>query len=341
MDFIQIKAGENDVNRRLDRVLRKALPELPLGEIYRHIRKGTIKVNGKKTSQDYHIQQDDVLYLASFLPVNMPDEAKHPENVKIIENDELKNNSCSVNSKACYETVFCNEHIKVINKPAGISVHESKKGETSLAELISEEYKLKNSGSLSFTAGPLHRLDKNTSGILCFSQSIKGAQWFSENLSLIKKEYLGIVQGCIEEPQYWVDLIDDTPDEKAAFKTVRISNKGKEARTRCTPLAHGAYNGIPLVLCRFCIETGRKHQIRAQSAFHGVPLFGDSAYNDFCHSHTEKNAQGFFLHAARLSVPSNPINLPLLLEAPLPEKFQKFLKKAGISYSESQTGIYH
>lgn len=328
MDFIQIKAGEDDINRRLDRVLRKALPDLSLGEIYRHIRKGTIKVNGKKTSQDYHIKQEDVLCFASFLAENMSAEAKKPSN----DFADVEKKNQEFEAKQIYETIFCNEHIKVINKPAGISVHQTKKGEISLADLIAEEYKAKNRGSLSFTAGPLHRLDKNTSGILCFSQSIKGAQWFSDNLPLIKKEYLGIVQGNIDEPQYWVDLIDDTPDEKAAFKTVRISNKGKEARTKCTPLAHGACNGIPLVLCSFCIETGRKHQIRAQSAFHGVPLFGDSAYNRFCKKQDSQNAQGFFLHAARLSVPSNPINMPQLLEAPLPEKFENFLKKAGIDF---------
>ena len=317
MDFVQIKTGADDAGRRLDRVLRKLLPDISLGEIYKCLRKGTIKINAKKVPQNYHINENDVLFLASFLlPEALEEKAPRP------------NRKPEPNLKI--DTIFENEHIRIINKPYGISVHKANQKEISLAEIISAEYEEKHKNdSLSFTAGPLHRLDKNTSGIIVFSQSLKGAQWFSQNQSEFTKEYLGIVQGRIESPQYWVDLIDDEPKESgSAYKTVRITSDekaGKEARTKCIPLEYGSFKDTPIVLCKFCIETGRKHQIRAQSAYHGFPLLGDSAYNKLM----PKSAQPerFYLHAFRLIVPANTINMPEITEAPLPDDFRQFLSE--------------
>lgn len=309
MNFVQIKTGSQDIDRRLDRVLRKLLPQIPLNEIYKHLRKGTIKVNSKKVQQNYRIIKNDVIFLASHLLNNQFE--------KTVEQ------SYSTKEKNL-ETIFCNEHIKVINKPYGISVHKSNPKEISLAEIIASEYKKTHKNeSLSFIPGPLHRLDKNTSGIVVFSQSLKGAQWFSENISLFTKEYIGIVRGNVEKAQYWIDFIDDVPKEKgSAFKTVRISSSGKEARTKCTPLFHSFFNEVPVTLCNFIIETGRKHQIRAQSAFHGFHLLGDKIYGDDKKCQTDK----FYLHALRLSVPQNPIQIPEILEASLPPDFQNFLE---------------
>lgn len=336
MEFIQIKAGNDDAGRRIDRVLRKLLPGLALGEIYKHLRKGTIKVNAKKAVQDYRMNEGDVLFLASFLEAEMQncgavqlsaqadDAALAPNSVDAarLAGAAKKNYGFKL------ETLFQNEHIRIVNKPFGVAVHKSNSKEISLAEIVAAEYRaLHQNESLSFTAGPLHRLDKNTSGIIVFSQSLKGAQWFSENLPSFKKEYLGIVQGEINEPQYWVDFIDDAPKEGGtAYKTVRISSSGKEARTHCFPLSRGSYKGTPVVLCRFCIETGRKHQIRAQSAFHGFPLLGDSAYNaDFRKGTAQPNR--FYLHAFKLTVPPNHIGMPQTIEAPLPEDFSLFLSE--------------
>ena len=332
MDFVQIKAGKDDEGRRIDRVLRKLLPEVPLGKIYRHLRKGTVKVNAKKVPQNYHINENDTLFLASFLVPQNLQKADSQKDAALAQNsaDAVRPASdAKQNHSFKLETLFQNEHIRVVNKPYGIPVHKANKNETSLAEIVAAEYKeFHQDVSLSFTAGPLHRLDKNTSGIIVFSQSLKGAQWFSENLSSFQKEYLGIVQGKIEDEQYWVDLIDDEPKESgSAYKTVRIVSKGKagkEARTKCFPLNYGSYKGTPVTSCKFIIETGRKHQIRAQSAFHGFPLLGDSAYNALFRK-AAPQPERFYLHAFRLIVPANPIGMPETLEAPLPDDFRLFI----------------
>lgn len=336
MEFIQIKAGNDDAGRRIDRVLRKLLPGVALGEIYKHLRKGTIKVNAKKAAQDYRMNEGDVLFLASFLEAEMQNCGAVQLSAQADDAAFAPNSADTARpagaAKKNYgfklETLFQNEHIRIVNKPFGVAVHKSNSKEISLAEIVAAEYRaLHQNESLSFTAGPLHRLDKNTSGIIVFSQSLKGAQWFSENLPSFKKEYLGIVQGEIDEPQYWIDFIDDEPKEGGtAYKTVRISSSGKEARTHCFPLSRGSYKGTPVMLCRFCIETGRKHQIRAQSAFHGFPLLGDSAYNaDFRKGTAQPDR--FYLHAFKLTVPPNPIGMPQTIEAPLPDDFSLFLSE--------------
>jgi len=342
MDFIQVKVGNDDVGRRIDRILRKLLPDVALGEIYRHLRKGTIRINAEKISQDYRINDGDVLFLASFLESEM--KSHYPVQSSVSKSQSTAGNAGkeaykrSISDKYSantdpikIETIFQNEHVRVVNKPYGISVHKANSDEISLAEIIAADYeKFHKNASLSFTAGPLHRLDKNTSGIIVFSQSLKGARWFSENLSSFTKEYLGIVQGQIDTPQFWVDFIDDTPEEGGtAYKTVRISLTGKEARTHCFPLEAGSYKGKPVTLCRFRIETGRKHQIRAQSAGHGFPLLGDSAYNaDYRKAAVQPGR--FYLHAFRLIVAENPINMPEIIEAPLPEDYRSFLSESGM-----------
>lgn len=339
MDFIQVKVGNDDAGRRIDRILRKLLPELALGEIYRHLRKGTIKINAKKVTQNYRVNEGDILFLASFLEVEMKslglEQSSAIKGISLSLNaayTDSPSNKIQLNKKNLkIETIFQNEYVRVVNKPYGISVHKANPNEISLAEIIAAEYEnIHKSESLSFTAGPLHRLDKNTSGIIVFSQSLKGAQWFSENQSDFIKEYLGIVQGEIYEPQFWVDNIDDKAKDASAYKTVKIASAGKEARTHCFPLEAGSYKGKPVTLCRFRIETGRKHQIRAQSAFHGFPLLGDSAYNA---SYRKNAAQPgrFYLHAFRLIVAENPIHMPEIIEAPLPEDYRTFLSETGIN----------
>ena len=177
MDFVQIKAGKDDEGRRIDRVLRKLLPEVPLGEIYRHLRKGTVKVNAKKVPQNYHINENDTLFLVSFLVPQNLQKADSQKDAALAQNsaDAVRPASdAKQNHSFKLETLFQNEHIRAVNKPFGVAVHKSNSKEISLAEIVAAEYRaLHQNESLSFTAGPLHRLDKNTSGLIVFSQSLK------------------------------------------------------------------------------------------------------------------------------------------------------------------------
>ena len=226
-------------------------------------------------------------------------------------------------------TVFKNRHILVINKPYGIPVQKSQKGQLSLDAVIKNLYRAEsNDTSLSFQPGPLHRLDTCTTGLLAFSQSLAGAQWFSDAIAhhTIQKTYIGLVEGMLESAKLWEDNVEQDKNlPQGAFRTMSVSQTGKTAVTKAKPLAYGKYGSIPVTLAEFHIPTGRTHQIRVQSSSHGFPLLGDTAYSSSVNLEKE-GFQRYFLHAQRLEIPkSNPIGLPEKLEAGIPVQFNHFL----------------
>ena len=161
--------------------------------------------------------------------------------------------------------------------------------------------------SLAFTPGPLHRLDRNTSGLIMFSRSLRGAQQFTEKLRQrrLVKLYLAVLQGRISERLRWED-----PLLRREGVTVRDTREGSPGRTEVLPLVTEA--GHTLAVIR--IHTGKTHQIRAQAAHHGHPLTGDVKYGG------QPRPGGFRLHAWRLLDPATPPLFPPLTADP-PEGF--------------------
>uniref|UniRef100_UPI0025FF1F8F RluA family pseudouridine synthase n=1 Tax=uncultured Treponema sp. TaxID=162155 RepID=UPI0025FF1F8F len=280
MNFKHFKAGMDDSGRRLDRVLRRFLSEENLSSIYKSLRKGLIKVDGKKCDGNFRVSEGSDLQIADFLLKSDSQSQKAPDS-----------NECqdfSLNSLV----IFKNDFILILNKPYDIPVQpaSSFKGK-SLAEIVQEEYQSSHKmASLSFKTGPLHRLDRKTTGLLAFSQNLQGAQWFSEKIKSheIQKVYLALLEGNLTENQIWEEKIDksEISNEQGAmrkdsgkFHTVSVnSDEGKMAHTEVTPLSHGLFLGKAVTLARVLIKTGRTHQIRAQAGFHGFPLLGDTAY---------------------------------------------------------------
>lgn len=317
MDFKEFTAGADDNDRRLDRVIRKISGKENLSGLYKAIRKGIVRLNGKKTDVSQRIFEGDRIEIPEFL---------------------LKMENSEPNSKPDFQIVFQSDDLLVINKPYDIPVHGAS---NSLDKSVAQFYKANfpEKKSISFTPGPLHRLDRKTTGLLAFSMSLKGARWFSENIARhsIKKVYTAVLQGKISAPQIWNDFILKEYSEKKSFQTVKISVNSAEtenveknrkflaAKTRIRPAEYFSYKGIECTLAEIEIETGRTHQIRSQAAFHGFPLLGDTAYGG-----TKISAeQDFFLHAGRLVFPENRIEgLPEKLEAKLPPAFEKFCKTA-------------
>ena len=321
MEFLQYRILEDDENRRLDRVLRKFLKDkLSLSDIYKSIRKGLIKVNNQKTKENYRTKKNDIIFIDKFL-VNNLDKKNDTEKV---ENPHSKQNIPQI------EVVFENQFVKIINKPANISVQKSQKEEMALDDIIKSQYCPKDK-SLSFLPGPLHRLDKKTTGLLTFSNNLIGAREFSSLLQNhnITKIYLSILEGHLEKPCKWVDYISKESNESTKFNTVKVNNElktenQKEAITEVYPIKTGFCENKKITLAKIIIKTGRTHQIRSQCAFHGFPLLWDSAYNkDF--SITNKD---FFLHSYKIEIKGNNIlELPKELIAPLPKNFENFIKK--------------
>ena len=172
MDFIEFTAGLDDNERRLDKVLRNFIKNTQLSSIYKYIRKNLIRVNDKKVSQDYHVKTGDVISIASFI-INQNQE----------KSTDLQTNLQATSQNQNLNIILQTEDLLFINKPYDVLVHGSKDSLDKQVLTYYETNILKNANqSLSFTPGPLHRLDKKTTGILAFSLSLNGARWFSENI---------------------------------------------------------------------------------------------------------------------------------------------------------------
>lgn len=279
MIFQYFSITKDDHDRRLDRIVRRFLPDISLSGIYKLLRKGLIRIDGKKVSRDFHVMEGNELGIAPFLlgsvkPAAVPEPSDFIPDILLETRDLL-----------------------FINKPCGISVH----GEGGLDQLIPQT--VDSCSSLSFRTGPLHRLDKDTTGILTFSRSLEGARWFSRAVGehLLEKYYLGVAEGILLTGAEWQDMAED----------------GKLMITRVVPLAWTDNVHPPLTFARFRIITGRKHQIRIQSSRRGHPLFGDTKYG------SDAKIASYFLHASRIVFPSGrPETIPAKVFAPLPERFR-------------------
>ena len=307
MEFRDFTAGKDDDGRRLDRVLRIFLKDAGLGEIYKLLRKGLIKLNQKKAKPDSHVCQGDIISIADFLLSNSSDSDKT--------DDSTPARLPQLN------IVFENQHLLIIDKPYGRSVHGIK-GD-SIDEDVTAYYKIKTrnlpADSMSFRPGPLHRLDRNTTGLLVFSMSLEGARWFTESIKnhTVHKKYYGLAQGNLKNQEIWED------------KLKREDNL-QEAYTTATPLAHGKLQSDEVTLVEYAIKTGRKHQIREQSKLHGHPLAGDKIYGGKALpelKELKKSKREYYLQAYSLTFPQdNPLGLPQEIKIGLSPDFIDILQ---------------
>jgi len=207
----------------------------------------------------------------------------------------------------------------VLNKPAGLSVQGGEGIKVSLDSILSEKIKPR----------PLlvHRLDRDTSGVILVAKTKEAAGSFSALFAasgIIAKIYLGICWGAIE------------PSEGAIKLSLDVRGKGrsrikKESETYYKLLSSGNLGDVPCTLLELKLGTGRMHQIRRHLALIGHPLLGDDKYGDFALNRKLKAKLGLkslCLHASRLVIPVLPGLLPdgLDVTADPPDNFSRFLE---------------
>lgn len=289
MKSIERPVGRDDIDRRLDRVLRKSLPQRSLGDLYKALRKKLILVNRHKVSPDYRIQEGDIILFKGILAgeVESDLEEGRMEGANILRNIEI---------------LWEDRDLFIVNKPRGRLVH----GENGLDEEVRAYLEPSLPPSLSFQPGPLHRLDRNTSGILVFSRSLIGARLFTEGLQKghFVKLYLALLDGALREEQIWEERL-----HREGGITRIDQTRGVPAKTAVFPLAHSPHHTLAVMR----LYTGRTHQIRAHAAHHRHPLTGDKKYGG-------RLAGGYHLHAWRLLDNSEPALFPPQT-APLPSRF--------------------
>jgi 23S rRNA pseudouridine955/2504/2580 synthase len=307
---LELITGADDGDRRLDRILRKAFPDLPLSGVYRLLRKGRILVDGKpgrakdRVPPGAHIQ--------------LPGEAG-------LSGPPGLSPGAAPGTLPLPDILWEGAGLLFLNKPPGLLVHGPESLETRVLRYLAG----KLPPSLSFKPGPLHRLDRPTSGIIAFSASLEGARKFSALLRLrkIKKHYLALVEGRPGEEAIWDNWLFRDREQMKTFPAENSGENAQRALTRVRTL--GSSSGCSLI--RLEIATGRTHQIRAQAALHGYPLAGDRKYG------SRVRGPGIFLHASSLEFTGEGIpSVPKLLKAPLPDTF---LQRASELFGDKFTKI--
>lgn len=315
-DYFQLVAGENDDDRRIDRIIRKILPGLSLSKIYSSIRKGLIRLNGEKISEKARVKKDDKIYLHKSL-YSPYSAGGCTEGTPV----NKKNGKAAGGSREKINIVFENEFILAVDKQPGIPVQDSEEQEKGLVSCVREYVEnTRQKEGLSFTPGPLNRIDKETSGLVFFSGNLYGAREFSEwiRLHLCRKFYLAIVSGVFDPDKEWTkweDRLLKVPNNPK----VHVSERGLYACSFVNPLAVSREKDISLLLVS--IKTGRTHQIRVQCAERKHFIAGDKIYG---RNLTQLQGKNLFLHSWIMGFPPDKrkdLNLPEFISAPVPAYF--------------------
>ncbi|WP_129596126.1 RluA family pseudouridine synthase [Anaerophilus nitritogenes] len=311
----KIYIEKNEANQRIDKFLRKYINKASLSFIYKMIRKKNIKVNHKKVSNDYLLQEGD--YIELFLS---------EETIKsFIEQKQIHQ------VKRTFHIIYEDDNMIVVDKPQGLLVHEdhSQDKNTLINQVIKylyDEKKYDPQKEKTFVPASVNRLDRNTSGIVIIGKSYQGLQSLNEMIrekDCIRKYYLTIVKGRVEhKKELKAYLVKDEKTNKVQIFSKKALN-AKEIHTIYTPIEWNQEYSLLEVE----IVTGRSHQIRAHLLSIGHPIIGDQKYGDLKTNKLFKNLKSQFLHAYKIDFITCNKNLKYLegksFHSPLPEEFKK------------------
>ncbi len=290
---------DDDYNdSRLDKWFKNKIINLPHSLLEKILRQNKIKVNKKKTKSSYRLQTGDLIEIydiSKFKPADQKKKIKYlPKKSEIDSYDDY--------------IIEDNENFVVINKPTGIPVQSGTKSFKNILDILKNTKYFENSKPYI-----VHRLDKETSGILIIAKNRKYAQLFTSlfRIRKIHKTYLAIVYGKVDKSIKMMknDLIYFENNKKILQKAVSNlkiikSNEG--------------YSFLELNPI-----TGRKHQLRKQLLEIGCPIIGDDKY--FLNDRKRVKIKNLMLHAYKIKFMIN--NIQYNFKAKYNSQFENFLKK--------------
>ncbi len=247
-------ADENDDGKRVDILLTDILSGVSRSKIQTQIKNGNIKINGKIQKSSYITKEDDAIEITETVtePVKI-----EPENIKL-------------------DIVYEDENMLVVNKPSSMLTHPTI-NETSGTLVNALLYAYGNNLSDlngEFRRGIVHRLDRNTTGLLMIAKNNKTHEFLSEQIKnhKIEKKYRAIVKGDWEKDEEIIDLpIGRNPKQP---HKMMVKEDGKESRTILKVIRRfKEATAVELTLI-----TGRTHQIRVHMSHKGHPIYNDTLY---------------------------------------------------------------
>ena len=302
METVFLTATPEDKGCRLDQFLSDRLEELTRSAAQRLLEEGQVLLGDKPLKKNYKLTGGETLRVD--LPDPEPIDAV-PQNIPL-------------------DIAYEDDDLLVINKPKGMVVHPAPgnpDGTVVNAVLYHCGDSLSGIGG-AFRPGIVHRIDKDTSGLLIIAKNDKAHLYLSEQLKdhTLSRTYEAVVIGNLKEDKGTVDApLGRSPKDR---KKMAIVPDGRRAVTHYEVI--GRYPGYTHVRCK--LETGRTHQIRVHMASLGHPIAGDEVYGP---SKSRVDLGGQCLHARQLSFLHPADGQPRLVESELPAYFRDFLDKLG------------
>ena len=319
----ELLVPSSDIGARLDRYVAAQCPELSRTRIQELIESGLVLIDGRSGKAAQRLRGGERVTVQA---PPRPAPSAEPEAIPL-------------------DVLYEDEDVIAINKPAGMTVHAgagNTRG-TLVNALLGLGQKLSQGGD-ALRPGIVHRLDKDTSGVILVAKNdfahAKLGEAFRERA--VKKTYIALVQGALKQDRGSIDLAIGRDPKRRTRMTARRSTvlaKAREARTDWRVLLHIDHT----TLLEADLHTGRTHQIRVHFAALRHPVVGDTLYGASAQLRVGKTVlpalQRNFLHAARLGFAQPHTDKWVELRAPLPKELQEFLRCLGSAAGESADRI--
>lgn len=313
-------AGKNESGQRLDKYLKKILPNASMGFIYKMLRKKNIKLNDKKASGTEMVSVNDNI------KIYLSDETFEKFSV---DEESLRNNFSELGKLKlnALEIVYEDDDILAASKPVNMLSQKAAPSDISANERLMGY--LINTGKLdfetfkSFKPSVCNRLDRNTSGLILMGKTLHGLQYLSEVLKdrTVEKYYMAVVAGVVDRPITIEGyLTKDEAANKVRITAEPVNDDSLPVKTAYRPVKT-VTGEQEATLLEVHLITGRSHQIRAHLASIGHPVIGDMKYGNkkINTYYKEKyNVRSQMLHAHHVIFPDGKY-----IEAAPPSIFNK------------------
>jgi 23S rRNA pseudouridine955/2504/2580 synthase len=279
----QIEVDSEGAGTRLDQFLMRLLPSVPRSRVFRIVRKGEVRVNGKRAAPEQRLQERDIVRVP---PIRIEEEPAPGEPKRV---------SSRVRETIEAAVIREDERLIVLDKPAGVAVH----GGSGLSFGVIEALRaMRPNEDLEL----VHRLDRETSGCLLVARKRSALRTLHELMreGLVEKRYLTLVKGHWNLGHTKIDAPLRTDTRVGGERTVKVHSSGKEALSEFKPIQ---WFGNQATLLDVSLHTGRTHQIRVHAAHAGHPVAGDEKYGDAAFNEEMKAAglERMFLHSHSIS----------------------------------------
>ena len=310
----KVRIDSELAGQRIDNFLRRELPGVPKGRLYRMLRRGEVRVNGGRIRAEYKLQEGD--------EVRVP-----PARIRAAGEAPSAGSAARIAERIIYE----DKRLLVIDKPTGVAVHGGSGISHGVIEMLRHARPELKDLSL------VHRLDKETSGCLVLAKRRSALRELHEKFreGVVEKNYLALVVG---DWQFGEQLIDKpllVQNRRNGERHVVVSKGGKPAQTRVQlSRTFGKYS-----LLQCAPKTGRTHQIRVHLQSLEHPIVGDDRYGDEEENRRAKKfgLKRLFLHAQSIAFPDDSGN-ELHFTAPLADDLERFLAKGVIEARRDSRG---